>query len=232
MASIASESHFVPAMSPSDRHSQPSSSSSLLPTIPSSSRKRPFLSTSLSDFALSNGSSSLSAAIDESMPSTSKDDAAPVIRRKRRPTTNWWLGERVNSPLTNAFTFPHPYSRSPKRRSSSASKGRKRSLEDDVDVFRCDKDRMTTDSSSPSTTSESDATPPMTLESSARMDEVVNRHKGSPMDLSRSASPAAALKPPADISETPAAGPSQTPSKRYPQPVSYNVLHVMRYRSF
>ncbi|EJD03672.1 uncharacterized protein FOMMEDRAFT_167014 [Fomitiporia mediterranea MF3/22] len=162
---------------------------------------RPSLSTSLSDFALSSSSSSPSVLDDSNQ---SKDDATPLLKKVRRPTiSSWWLGldQRVNSPLANTFTLPYPSSR----------KGKERSMDGDGEGedmgggFR-DKDRMTTGSSSPS--SESDYSMRQIRFDNPRMEEVSERPKSSPMDISRSASPASALKPPADILDAP--GPSHS----------------------
>ncbi|KAL5533962.1 hypothetical protein ACEPAG_422 [Sanghuangporus baumii] len=189
------------------------SSSRELTMVNTSTPPRPSLSTSLSDFALSSSSSS-NSALDDSM--QSKDDATPLQKRVRRPTTHsLWLGldQRVNSPLANTFTLPSPKSRKRKGRSSDGdgdSTG-----EDMAGGFR-DKDRMTTESSSPS--SELDFTMPslpMRFDNQ-RMEEAADRPKSSPMDISRSASPASALKPPADIRDT--LGNSQSLPRRMSQP--------------
>ncbi|KAI5121142.1 hypothetical protein M0805_007140 [Coniferiporia weirii] len=166
---------------------------------------RPSLSTSLSDFALSSSTSTTSllptqGSAQGPVPGESSDDSAPLMKRMQRPTVHsWYLADsRMNSPLATSFTVPPP--RKPK--------GRVRGGGGDPGSGFRDKDRMTTDSSSPS--SESDITgiptPPPRPEY-PRTDEIAERPKSSPMDVSRSASPASALKPSADIQDAP--GPSQ-----------------------
>lgn len=204
-----------------------SSSSDLLMT--DTQPNRPSLSTSLSDFALSSStssspSSSMSNGL-QSLNAMSKDDTTPLLKRVRRPTIhNWWMPEhRMQSPLsTTSFVFSL----------TRSAKGKERCTDNDVDggddlanvgAFRDKDNRMSTDSSSPS--SESDAqTPSLRLENS-RLEELADRPKSSPMDISRSASPAAALKPPADILDAP--GPNRHSSRRLSHPVSSNNTHSM-----
>ncbi|KAH8119907.1 hypothetical protein DFH11DRAFT_15858 [Phellopilus nigrolimitatus] len=175
---------------------------------------RPSLPTSLSEFALPLSSSSSSTLCslnsEQSSPQfQTKDDSAPLMKRMRRPTIHL-LDSRMNSPLAGSFTIPAPRSFKGKERSTEGENEATEVMEGD---FR-DKDRITTDSSSPS--SESDIqTPPLRLEHS-RLDELNERSKSLPMDISRSASPAAALKPSADIQD----GPSHSMlfGKRVPYP--------------
>ena len=191
---------------------------------------RPSLSTSLTDFALPNASPSPSSFNfpSSSVITQSKDDSA-AIKRLRRPTLSGvksvpflHLNEaRVHSPLATSLTI------SPKK-----GKRRERGVVDiaaDDTVFGAmddadgpnlsfrDKDRIVTDSSSPS--SESDIpTPPMRL-GNPLMEELTERPKSSPMDTSRSASPGpSTLKLPAEIQD-----PSSS-TQRHARRLSYPVL--------
>ena len=154
-----------------------------------------------------------------------KDDSAPLIKRMRRPTIihNWLLGEgRVNSHLSNTFTIPSPRGSKGKERCGGRDDDETTDMNDSDAATRFrDKDRMTTDSSSPSSDSNG-STPPLRFEN-PRLEEVTERPKPSPMDISRSASPASALKPPADIQEPSIS--SRTASRRLSCPVSLTSLH-------
>lgn len=171
---------------------------------------RPSLPTALTDFNLP--SSSLRTPSSPYL-SQSKDDlATPLNKRLRRPTLSGvksvphlQLSEaRVHSPLASSITFSPKKGKWRERRSySNANDDTIFGAMDGADgsnlSFR-DKDRIITDSSSPS--SESDIpTPPLRLQKPL-MGDLSERPKLSPMDTSRSASPGpSALKQAADIQD-------------------------------
>lgn len=155
------------------------------------------------------------------------------MKRLRRPTLLNWLQDARNpqSPLASSFTPVSPEKRKGKEKEQvGETKEDSVVLENPVSSdgqlaesmgFR-DKgpDRMFTDNSSPSSESENRTPPIPGILSNPQIDELSDRPKSSPMDISRSASPSAAavLKPPADIHDGP--GPSRIISRRMSCPVS------------